>query len=450
MLYGTTKGEACMIVCKFGGSSLANANQFRKIQAIINSDPDRTVVVVSALGKDAQFTHKITDLLYLCHAHLSYGVEYNSIFDEIVDRYVAIQNELKLDLNLKEELMAVKASFTPQTSVDEVVSLGERFSARLLAKLLNFTFVDAKDVIRLHHDGTVNTDLTYSLIQEAYSKYGKLVIPGFYGCLPSGLIKVLPRGGSDITGALCAAALEASLYENWTDVSGILMADPRIVTHAQSIEYLTFAELREMAFMGASVLHEESIQPVKQKNIPLNIRNTNDPTHPGTRIVSTISQETNLNRFITGITGLKDFTVLSIIKEQVSKDPILFRDVLELFDHFNIPIELLNKGIDSFTLTVKTDSIKESLPRLLKAIEEKVKPDRIVIEDQLALIACVGRKMKLKPGISGQLFSALGKANINIRSIAQGTDEISILVGVDNKDFNQSIDVLYSQFVSPE
>lgn len=436
-----------MIVCKFGGSSLANAGQFWKIKNIVQSKPERSVVVVSALGKDAAFQHKITDLLYLCHAHLKYGVSFDAIFDEIADRYESVQSQLGLDLKLKDEFNKIKATLKSNTEVDELVSLGEKFSAIILAKYLDYTFVDAKDVIALKVDGSVDSAKCYAKLQAVVLETPRIVIPGFYGSLPSGRVKVLPRGGSDITGALCAAALEASTYENWTDVSGVLMADPRIVSYARSIDEMTFAELREMAFMGASVLHEESIQPVKLKGIPLNIRNTNEPDHPGTRIVTSIPQEKDPKRFITGITGLKDFTVISIVKEQVAKEPSFFRQVLECFETYHIPLELMAKGIDSFTLTVKTESVKEDVDQLLKTIEENCKPDRIVVEEDLALIACVGRKMKLKPGISGQLFSALGKANINIRSIAQGTDEISILVGVDTKDFNQSIQVLYDRFI---
>ena len=237
------------------------------------------------------------------------------------------------------------------------------------------------------------------------------------------------------------------MYENWTDVSGVLMADPRIIPYAKSIVKMSFAELREMAFMGASVLHEASIQPVMHLNIPLNIRNTNDPDHPGTVVYSSIPHEEKSNHFISGLSGLKDFTVISIHKQEINKIPKTFRHVLEIFEDFKIPLELITKGIDSFTLTVKTENVSQHLKDLFNRIEEKIQPERIEVEDQLALITCVGRKMKYQPGISGQLFSAMGKHNINIRSIAQGTDEISILVGVDNKDFEESIRLLYEQFI---
>jgi aspartate kinase len=257
----------------------------------------------------------------------------------------------------------------------------------------------------------------------------------------------MSRGGSDITGSLVAAALDAELYENWTDVSGILMADPRIVPSAKSIHKLTFAELREMAFMGASVLHEESIQPVKEKNIPLNIRNTNEPNHPGTMILSQIDETTNKAHFITGVTGRQDFTVLSVYKEHIAKSPNTIRDVLEILERFECPLEHLTMGIDSFTIVCATLNIKERLYDIISDIKKQCLPDKIVIEEDLALIAVVGRQMKETPGVSGRLFSAMGQHSINIRMIAQGTDEISIIVGISNQDFNKTIQVLYEKFI---
>lgn len=436
-----------MKVCKFGGSSLANANQFKKIKAIVGSDSERQVIVVSALGKENANDHKITDLLYLCHAHLQYGVSFDPIYAEIESRYEAVRADLGLQLDVHELFIDLKAALGKDTEVDALVSKGETFSARLLAEYLGYTFIDAKDVIKLNYDGSVNLERTYTALEAAYAEHRKLVIPGFYGALPNGKLKVLPRGGSDITGALCAAALDASVYENWTDVSGILMADPRIVPNARSIEALTFAELREMAFMGASVLHEESIQPVKIKSIPLNIRNTNDPEHPGTLILNEIKEEKDPDRFITGITGLQDFTVISIVKELIAKSPQVFRQILEVFEDNKVSIELMTKGIDSFTLTVRSQELKDHQYDILNEIQARVNPDRIDVEEKLALIAVVGRKMKMKPGISGQLFSTLGANGLNIRLIAQGTDEISIIVGVENKDFKRCIEVLYDSFI---
>ena len=436
-----------MKIAKFGGSSLANATQFAKVKAIVTSDPQRSVVVVSAIGKETPTDHKITDLLYLMHAHLTYGVGVDELFAEIETKHRAIHRDLGLTLDMERLLGDIKSSLTKTLEVDELVSRGEYLSAAMMADYLGYTFIDAKDCIRLNYNGTVDEEKTYRQIQVLLKQYPKVVIPGFYGALPNGKIKVMSRGGSDITGALCAAALNAEVYENWTDVSGILMADPRIVPQAKAIETLTFAELREMAFMGASVLHEESIQPVKAKGIPLSIRNTNEPDHPGTRIVNAIEGEENKIHFITGVTGRQDFTVINVYKESIAKFPLVMRQVLELFEHYHIPLEHLTMGIDSFTVVTATSKLKDRLYDLVSDIKHQATPDKISVEEGLALIAVVGRRMRETPGVSGKLFSALGNHAINIRMIAQGTDEISIIVGVSNADFTQSIRVLYDQFI---
>lgn len=433
-----------MIVCKFGGTSLANASQFYKIKKIIEANKDREVIVVSAPGKDAAHQIKMTDLLYQTYDALQEEKDISKYFDEIIKRFNEIQIECGLEIS--EELETFKAHLSKHTTIDELVSLGEKTNAQILARYLNIPFIDAKDIIKLNEDSSVNEQATFNLIKDAYDQVGPCVIPGFYGSNLKGEIKVLGRGGSDITGALVSAALDAKIYENWTDVSGVLMADPRIIPYAKSIEKMTYQELRELAFMGASVLHEEAMMPVKRKNIPLNIRNTNEPDHPGTIILETIQQEAMNDQFITGVSGLKDFTVFSIFKEYISKSPRVFRDVLEIFEHVDCPIELLTKGIDSFTITVKTNKI-HNLEKLIQLIEHKIQPERLVTEDKLALITCVGRRMKTQPGVSGKIFSAMGKNHINIRTIAQGTDEMSILVGVDNDDFADSLHVLYEQFI---
>lgn len=436
-----------MKVCKFGGSSLANATQFQKVKAIVGSDPSRQVVVVSALGRENSSDHKITDLLYLTHAHVTYGVSVDEIFDEIRQKHQSVAKALDLDFDLDQELSKIRQSLKKNMEIDELVSRGEYLSARMMASYLGHHFVDAKDVIFLRYDGQVDTEKTYAALQAIYKQYPKLVIPGFYGSLPNGKIKVMSRGGSDITGSLVAAALEAEVYENWTDVSGILMADPRIVPSAKPIAKLTFAELREMAFMGASVLHEESIQPVKDKNIPLNIRNTNDPAHPGTLILNSIDETSNKIHFITGVTGRQDFTVLSVYKEHIAKTPETIRSVLEILEHYECPLEHLTMGIDSFTIVAATANIKDRLYDILSDIKQQVLPDKVSVEEDLALIAVVGRAMKETPGVSGKLFSAMGANRINIRMIAQGTDEISIIVGISNADYTKTIQVLYDQFI---
>ncbi len=436
-----------MKVSKFGGSSLANAIQFEKVKKIVLSDLSREIVVVSALGRESSADHKITDLLYLTHAHLTYGVSVDEIFEEIRQKHFMIHHALNLDFDLEGELAKIRQSLKKNMEIDELVSRGEYLSAQLMASYLGYHFVDAKDLICIEYDGQIDTEKTYEKIRAAHKMHSKLVIPGFYGVLPNGKIKVMSRGGSDITGSLVAAALDAEVYENWTDVSGILMADPRIVPSAKPIHKLTFSELREMAFMGASVLHEESIQPVKEKNIPLNIRNTNEPDHPGTLILNTIDEDSNKAHFITGVTGRQDFTVLSVYKEHISKSPQVIRDVLEILEHFECPLEHLTMGIDSFTIVAATVNIKDRLYDIIADIKKQCVPDKVVIEEDLALIAVVGRRMKETPGVSGKLFSAMGQNSINIRMIAQGTDEISIIVGISNADYIKTIQVLYDQFI---
>jgi len=436
-----------MKVSKFGGSSLANAIQFQKVKKIVLSDPSREIVVVSALGRERSADKKITDLLYLTHAHLTYGVSVDEIFEEITQKHFSIHKALDLDFDLEGELSKIRGSLRKNMEIDELVSRGEYLSAQLMASYLGYHFVDAKELICIQYDGQIDIEKTYEKIREAHKVNFKLVIPGFYGILPNGKIKVMSRGGSDITGSLVAAALNAEVYENWTDVSGILMADPRIVPSAKPISKLTFSELREMAFMGASVLHEESIQPVKDKNIPLNIRNTNQPDHPGTLILNTIDDNSNKAHFITGVTGRQDFTVLSVYKEHIAKSPQVIREVLEILEHFECPLEHLTMGIDSFTIVAATVNIKDRLYDIIADIKKQVLPDKVVIEEDLALIAVVGRRMKETPGVSGKLFSAMGQHSINIRMIAQGTDEISIIVGISNADYVKTIQVLYDKFI---
>lgn len=436
-----------MKICKFGGSSLANANQFEKIKAIINEDSDRRIVVVSAVGKSIQTQNKITDLLYLLHAHLLYGVDYQVLLNEIIERYTSIQKDLNLNFDVRNFFNQLKSQLNAKYERDKLVSVGEKLSAILCAEYLGWPMIDAKDAIVMNSDGTVDFKMTSQKIQTLAQQYPRFVIPGFYGALPNGRIKLMKRGGSDITGSIVAAALNADIYENWTDVSGIMMADPRIVANAKPIPELTYGELRELTFMGASVLHEESIQAVKHLNIPLNIRNTNDMHHPGTMIRNDIEEDIQVKGFITGITGLKDFTVVTVHKEQIARSPLVIRQVLELFEYYDLLIDHMSKGIDSLSLTVKAELLKEHQFDLFADLKQKCDIDKLTFEDDLALISVVGRNMKDKPGVSGQLFSALGEKKINIRLIAQGTDEISIIVGVSNSDYESTIKTLYERFI---
>ena len=318
-----------MKVVKFGGSSMADAGQYRKIRDILMADPERKVVVVSAAGKRFSEDHKLTDLLYLCHAHVEYGVDCSGIFDMIASRYLDIRDELGLDLRLEPELLELKKRLDAKSiGRDELVSRGEYFSAKLMAAYLGFQFVDAADWVKFNMDGTVNQEETYEALRyHVLEGYGA-VIPGFYGSMPDGTIHTFSRGGSDITGALAAAALDADVYENWTDVSGILMADPRIVDNPQAIPEVTYDELRELSYSGAQVLHEDSIFPVREKNIPVNIRNTNDPEAPGTMIQASFEGDHDPDRFITGITGKKDFSIISLSKRGMSNQVGVLRRVL--------------------------------------------------------------------------------------------------------------------------
>ena len=432
-------------VAKFGGSSVAGAEQFKKVKRIIEADPSRRLVVVSAAGKRGADDHKLTDLLYLCHAHLTYGVSCEDIMNTIRQRFVDIRNELGLHYDVEGEFDALSARLSRDMSVDELVSRGEYFTARLMAEYLGFTFVDAAGCIFFGFDGQIDRERTDSTIAAALKANGKILIPGFYGRLPTGKIKVMTRGGSDITGALAAAAVDADVYENWTDVSGILMADPKIVPDPSPIAHITYAELRELAFMGASVLHEESILPVKEKGIALNIRNTNRPEDPGTMIVDSIEEEQSVERFITGIAGRRNFTILTVLKRNMNTSMTL-RQSLEILDRYHAPVEHITLGLDSFALVTSTAALGDGLYDVIADIQKTCRPDDIQVQDSIALVAAVGRKMTFRPGISGRLFKALGEHGVNIRTIAQGADELSIIVGVDNSNFETAIRVLYDGF----
>ena len=436
-----------MKVVKFGGSSMADAGQYRKIRDILMADPERRVVVVSAAGKRFSGDHKITDLLYLCHAHTQYGVDCSNIYEMIRSRYLEIRDELGIQLDLESEFSALKSGLDRKmVSQDELASRGEYFSAKLMAAFLGFQFVDAADWIRFKFDGTVDQEASYALLKDRFKGFG-IVIPGFYGMMPDGKIRTFTRGGSDITGALAAAALDADVYENWTDVSGILMADPRIVDDPQTIPEVTYDELRELSYSGAQVLHEGTIFPVREKNIPLNIRNTNAPQDPGTMIKEAFDGDSDPNRFITGITGKKDFSVVSLSKRGLSGQVGYLRKVLSIFERHNVSIDYVPNGIDNVSVVMPTEAVASSLYTIMAEIQKELEPDNLTVHDQIAVVAAVGRKMAFRPGISGKIFATLGEAGVNIRMINQGPDELNIIFGVDNKDFKTAIRVLYDSFV---
>ena len=438
-----------MKVVKFGGSSMADAGQYRKVRDILMADPERKVVVVSAAGKRFSGDHKLTDLLYLTHAHVQYGVDCTPIFELIANRYLEIRDELGLTLNLEEELMALKKRIdAKQVTQEELVSRGEYFSAKLMAAYLGFQFVDAADWIKFKMDGTVDQEKSYDALKhQVVMGYGA-VIPGFYGSMPDGTIHTFSRGGSDITGALAAAALDADVYENWTDVSGILMADPRIVDNPQAIPEVTYDELRELSYSGAQVLHEDSIFPVREKNIPVNIRNTNDPEAPGTMIQESFDGDHDPERFITGITGKKDFSIISMRKRGMTSQCGVLYKMLKVLVRHNISVDYVPNGIDNVSVVIPTATIEKNLYTIMAEIEQEAEPDSLEVHHNIAIVAAVGRKMANRPGISGKLFAALGESNINIRMINQGPDELNIIFGVDNADFKEAIRVLYNSFIT--
>ena len=435
-----------MKVLKFGGTSMADAAQYRKIADIVHADPARRVVVVSAAGKRTHDDNKITDLLYLCHAHLQYGVSYADIFGKIRERYCQIRDELGLKTDLESEFDALHQKMESGISCEELVSRGEYFSARLMADFLGYAFIDATRWLYFHYDGTVDQEKSYAALRDILGD-GCAVIPGFYGVMPDGKIRTLTRGGSDITGALAAAALNAEVYENRTDVSGILMADPRIVDHPKTIERATYSELRQLSYSGAQVLHEMTVFPVREKNIPLNIRNTNDPSNPGTLISDEFNEPRNAPRFITGIAGKKDFSIVTISKKGMSGAVGTLRQIMQVFEENNVPVCYTPTGIDCISLVVPGEKLRPRQYSLTDALRRTVRPDHLVIIENIAIVAAVGRKMARRAGTSGKIFAALGEQGINIRMISQGPDELNILVGVDDEDYAQTIRILYDAFV---
>ena len=432
-------------VAKFGGSSVAGAEQFRKVRAIVEADESRRVIVISAAGKRFGDDHKLTDLLYLIHAHLTYGVSAEEILRTVESRLTEIRDELEIPVDIASELAAFRKKLSKDTSVDEIVSRGEYFTSKLMAAYLGYAFVDAADCVFFALDGTLDRETTDAAIQGALERHGRIVIPGFYGQLPTGRLRVMSRGGSDITGAIAAAALNADVYENWTDVSGILMADPRIVPNPAPIATITFAELRELAYMGASVLHEESVQPVKERGIPLNIRNTNRPSDPGTMIVESDDAPDSGDRFITGIAGRKNFTIMTVYKHGMTLSQSL-RQALEVFDRYRVQVEHITLGLDSFALVSSTAALGDGVYDIIAEIRRVCRPDDVELREGIAMVSAVGRKMSSRPGVSGRLFRALGDAGVNIRTIAQGADELAITVGVENDQYETAIRVLYESF----
>ncbi|MDO4596119.1 MAG: aspartate kinase [Coriobacteriaceae bacterium] len=432
-------------VTKFGGSSVADAAHFRKIRAIIEADPARKFVVVSACGRRTKGDTKVTDLLYLVNAHVKYHVSCDDLLADIAQRYFDIADELGLTYPIREEftLFAMRAR-QGGYSTEELVSRGEYFTARLMAEYLDLPFLDSADVVAFHHDGTLSMRRTTELVR-ARGLEGGFVMPGFYGATKEGQIKLLDRGGGDISGSILAKCLGADLYENWTDVSGFLSADPRIVPEAQPISRITYEELRELSYMGASVLHEEAIFPVREAGIPLVIKNTNAPEDPGTMISETAT-EGETEPIITGVSGKRGFVAINVARDRTTSRIGFMRRALSVFERYGVSVEHMPTGVDQFAAVVQKDEVRDSLYSLIADIQDEVEPLGIEVVEDLALIATVGRNLRGRPGVSGHLFGMLGEAGVSVRMITQGCDEINIIVGVEEKDFELAIKTIYHAF----
>ncbi len=435
-------------VSKFGGSSVADAAQFKKVRSIVRADPDRRFVVVSAAGKRFADDNKITDLLLLVNAHIEYHVDCTQLLADIEQRFVDLARELKINYPIAEKFEEF-SSLIKSLSPDYIVSRGEWFTARLMAEYLNMPFLDAADAIVFHHDGTIDMERTATSVREAVQRLGSFVLPGFYGATVDGVIKLFARGGGDITGAILARCIDAGVYENWTDVSGFLSADPRIVDNPRTIHRITFDEMRELSYMGASVLQEEAIFPVREVGIPIQIKNTNDPGRRGT-IIRETAEDNRQEHLITGIAGKKDFIVVHVSKAHMSGKVGFVRRALSVFERYGVSVEHIPTGVDSFGIVVHSADVKDTIYSIINDLQQELKPDAINMVDKLALISVVGRNMGWRPGTSGRVFGALGDAGINIRMITQSSQEISIIMGVSNEDFERAINVIYRGFVEDE
>ncbi len=433
-------------VCKFGGSSLADASGFRKVRDILLTDPRRRYAVPSAPGKRFSGDEKVTDLLYRCYADVEKEGACSISFQKVAERYLLIADELGLDFDMRPLLNEVRDNICRLRTPDYAASRGEYLNGVLLAKYLGWDFIDAASVVRFDRKGAFAPELTNRVLSEELKKHERAVIPGFYGAFPDGAVRTFSRGGSDISGAAVARAAEAALYENWTDVSGFLMADPRVVDNPRGIDCLTYRELRELSYMGATVLHEDAIFPVHRAGIPTNIRNTNDPEHPGTLIVDS-AEDGDRRCPITGIAGHKNFSLISIEKAMMNAELGFGRRVLLALEEFGISFEHLPTGIDTMCVIVSDKALNRHRDKLINRINDLCRPDHIEISSGLALIATVGLGMVRTLGTAARLFGALYSANVNVRMIDQGSSELNIIVGVDGEDFETAVRAIYNAFV---
>ncbi|WP_173452666.1 aspartate kinase [Eubacterium pyruvativorans] len=434
-------------VAKFGGSSVADGIQLKKLKDIIQADPDRKYVIVSAPGKRYSGDSKITDLLYMCQTQRQHNIPYDQLFQVITDRYSAVKYNLNIDVDLDSRFEEIKGNLEKGCSEDYIVSRGEYLSAILVAAYLGFDFVDTQPLIFFDKRGRLMAEETNAALAEELAKHERAVIPGFYGSSKeTGEVKVFSRGGSDVTGSVVARAVQADMYENWTDVSGLLMADPRIVKDPEPISRISYVELRELSYMGASVLHEDAVFPARKAGIPINIRNTNEPEDPGT-IITTEAEE-DQQKIISGVAGNKDFTVIAIYKNMMNKEVGFLRRVLTVLEDMDINFEHVPTGIDTISVVISNDELDGKLEDVVDALERQLNPDDITVHENISLIAAVGTGMNRRLGTAAKMFSALAEAGVNIRMIDQGSSEINIIVGVDTEDFEKAIRAIYNAFVA--
>ena len=437
-----------MKVVKFGGSSLASATQFAKVGKIIKADEQRRYVVPSAPGKRNDKDTKVTDMLYACYALAEADKPFDKELKKIKERYESIINGLHLSLTLDSEFETIRAQFLAKAGSDYAASRGEYLNGIVMANYLGYEFVDAADIIKFDEDGDFDSERTHKLAKKRLSALERAVVPGFYGALPDGKVKTFSRGGSDITGSIVARAVHADVYENWTDVSGFLIADPRIIDNPQPIKVITYRELRELSYMGASVLHEEAVFPVRRAGIPINIKNTNAPDDEGTMIVENTCNHSAYT--ITGIAGKKGFVAVNVEKDMMNSEVGFGRKVLTAFEENGINFEHMPSGIDTMTVFVHEPEFEKKEQKVISAIHRLAQPDSVDLESDLALIAVVGRGMKSTRGTAGRIFSALAHAKVNVKMIDQGSSELNIIIGVSNADFETAIRAIYDIFVETQ
>ena len=441
------------IVVKFGGTSLATAEQIKKVAAIINENPERRFVVASAPGKRFSDDIKITDLLYKCHSLARENKDFSEQLKNIHDRFQDIIYGLEIkNFDLKKEIDILENNLKTISVPDYAASRGEYINSKIIAAFLGRKFIDAAELIFFDNSGNLDEEKTYSSIASKTENIEKAVIPGFYGSLPDGSIKTFSRGGSDVTGSIIARGVSAALYENWTDVSGMLSADPRIVENPQVINYVTYTELRELSYMGASVLHEDAVFPVRKARIPINIKNTNRPQDPGTKIAASIPPNLRLERLkkspVTGIAGKKGFSSIRVEKNMMNNQTGFGAKLLNIFAEHNIPFEHCPTGIDSISVIVATNLFDPEREGIIYDINKNLIPDSVIIDDNLALIAVVGEGMVKSKGIAAKIFTSLAESDINIRMLDQGSNELNIIIGVDESDYENAIKTLYNAVIS--